>query len=225
MIRYKHALHLVLLLSLCSCSGGGGSSYGGVSITTTAPGVIQGADTNVPWTLMGVGFQNGATVTTNNVEVTIANTVVVSDTQITFDLTATNLVVAGTTLVTVMNPDLTTGATSVPAVPEIVMLSSEVQPIFDLSCATVLCHDNVAPTAGLDLSDGNSHTAIFNVPSTQPGVGMVLVLPADPDLSYVVDKIEGTQTFGVRMPAVGAPLSALNVQLVRKWIEAGALDN
>ncbi len=223
MIQPKHAIHLVLLLSLYSCSGGGGSSYGGVSVTTTAPGVIQGGDTSVPWTLTGVGFQNGAMVTTNNAEVSIANTVVVSDTQITFDLSATNLVVAGTTLVTVMNPDMTTGATSVPAVPEIVMLSSEVQPIFDLSCATALCHDNVAPQAGLDLSAGNSHASIFQVASTQ--VGMMLVLPADPDTSYIVDKIEGTQAVGVRMPFGGAPLSALNLQLVRKWIEAGALNN
>ena len=54
---------------------------------------------------------------------------------------------------------------------------------------------------------------------------MSIVLAGDPNLSYVVDKLEGTQAVGVRMPSGGAPLSALNLQLVRKWIEAGALNN
>ena len=82
-----------------------------MSITSTAPGVIQGADNNVPWALMGAGFQNGATVTTNLAGVTIAGTTVVSNTQITFSLSAPNTVVAGVAQVTVTNPDLTTGCT------------------------------------------------------------------------------------------------------------------
>ena len=226
MIQHKRAIHLALLLSLCSCSGGvdTGVVNGGVTITSTAPGVIQGADTDVPWTLIGTGFQNGAVVTTTLADVTIADTTVVSDTQITFTLSAANTVVAGTALVAVTNLNLTATFASVPTVPEIVTLSGSVQPIYNLSCAVVACHTGGAPPAGLDLSAGVSHGATVNVASTQVPA-LFRVLPGDPDSSYLVDKIEGTQAVGARMPFGAPPLDATSLQLVRKWIEAGALND
>jgi len=48
------------------------------------------------------------------------------------------------------------------------------------------------------------------------------VLPADPNNSYIVQKLEGTQAVGVRMPATGVFLDQPTIDKVRAWIQAGA---
>lgn len=42
------------------------------------------------------------------------------------------------------------------------------------------------------------------------------------DNSYLIDKLEGTQTVGGRMPLFGAPLDQATIDQVRAWINAGA---
>lgn len=55
--------------------------------------------------------------------------------------------------------------------------------------------------------------------------GNTLVIPGDPDNSYLVRKLEGGPDIaGDQMPPGGA-LDAERLQLVRDWIEAGALDD
>ena len=214
-----------LLLGLAACSSGGDDDAvvgGAVSVTAATPGVVQGGDTAVPWTVTGTGFEAGATVTVNTAGVTVAAVTVVSPTQITFDLTAPNTVIAGTTSVTVTNPDMTSGASVVPTIPETVLLSTSIQPVLTTNCTG--CHSGVAPSGGLDLSAGTTHGATVNVNSTQ-APALAQVVPGDPDASYLVDKIEGTQTVGARMPLNAAPLTATEMALVRAWISAGALNN
>ena len=211
----------LLLLALCSCSSSS-SSTAAFRVDTTTPAVIQGNDNAVAWTLTGAGFDPAATVTVPLAGVTVTSVTVVSPTQITFSLSADNTAPVGTTQVIVTNPDTTTAAMTVPTVPAVVTLATHVQPVLTASC--VGCHSGGSPSAGLDLSSGTTFGATVSVASTQVPA-LFLVSPNNPDTSYLVDKIEGTQTVGAQMPFGGAPLSPTNMQLLRKWIEAGAPNN
>ena len=218
---------LLSVLTLCSCSSGGGDGGGvapTVTIASTTPGIIQGGDTSIPWVVTGTGFEAGLAVSANVTGVTIDTIDVISPTEVRFNVTAPGTVVTGMALITVVNPDTTVANSTVVTVPQSITLSGDVQPIFTASCATASCHDAGTPAAGLDLSAGNSHAAIFNVASAQVPA-LSLAAAGDPDASYLIDKIEGTQTFGGRMPLGAAPLPTTSTALVRKWIEAGALNN
>jgi hypothetical protein len=48
------------------------------------------------------------------------------------------------------------------------------------------------------------------------------VTAADPDNSYLVQKLEGTAATGARMPLGGAPLDQATVDAIRQWIADGA---
>lgn len=101
--------------------------------------------------------------------------------------------------------------------------SRDIQPIFDRSCS---CHLGGGAPLGLDLSAGKSYNNLVNVPSAElPSLDRVE--PNDPDTSYLVWKIEGDPRIsGVRMPADGPPfLDNQTIELIRKWIRQGALDN
>ena len=77
--------------------------------------------------------------------------------------------------------------------------------------------------AGLDLSEGMSHAALVNVPSTQSGLD--LVEPGDAENSYLMHKIEDRAGItGSRMPPRGDPLTEAEIAAIRDWITAGAPD-
>jgi hypothetical protein len=84
------------------------------------------------------------------------------------------------------------------------------------------CHVGANAPLGLRLDAANSYALLVNVPSGQvPSV--MRVDPGNPNSSYLVQKIEGTAAVGVRMPANGPPyLSQAQIDLVRRWIAAGA---
>jgi len=98
-----------------------------------------------------------------------------------------------------------------------------IQPIFTSSCATsAACHQ--APgQQGLILSAGQSYALLVNVNSTEVPA-LKRVRPSKIDSSYVVNKLDGTQTVGDRMPP-GGSLSAAGIQLIKRWITAGAPNN
>lgn len=102
--------------------------------------------------------------------------------------------------------------------------ATQVQPILTSKCATQLCH--VPPPAqNLDLRAGIAYRAMVGVDSTEcPGTK--LVVPGDPEASYVVHKIRnsGPCLIGTRMPPA-VPLSAANRATIIAWIQQGALDN
>ncbi len=82
------------------------------------------------------------------------------------------------------------------------------------------CHDEFYPSGSLDLTAANSYDELLNQPSSRKE-GAILVIPYDPDNSYLLQKMEGAP--GIR----GGNMSAgptLN-QMVRDWIAAGALNN
>ena len=95
-----------------------------------------------------------------------------------------------------------------------------------LACIT--CHSSVGrtPSAGLDLTAGNSYARLVGVSSGErPGV--LRVAPGDPDSSYIVHKLEGGPNIvGVRMPrGTGPYLTEGQMLVIRRWIAAGAQNN
>jgi len=90
------------------------------------------------------------------------------------------------------------------------------------------CHSgptsNILPS-GMNLSNANaSFNALVNVTSLQVG-SLSRVTPNDPANSYLIRKLEGTQTVGVRMPQGGPFLDQATIDMIREWITAGAPSN
>jgi hypothetical protein len=98
--------------------------------------------------------------------------------------------------------------------------------VFRMSCATASCH-GVARAGGLELTPGAAYAGLVGVPASNPvaaAAGLLRVLPGDPDRSFLVRKLEGAlgPGEGEQMPRVGARLRADLIDLVRRWIAAGA---
>ena len=105
-----------------------------------------------------------------------------------------------------------------------VTLTQIQQNIFTPNCTFSGCHSGAAPAAGQNLSVGQTFANIVNVPSVEvPALRRVDA--GNADNSYLVQKIEGTAAVGQRMPIGGAPLSTEEIQMIRDWINGGALDN
>ena len=60
--------------------------------------------------------------------------------------------------------------------------------------------------------------------SAAAAAGALRVAPGDPDHSFLLRKLLGqiAPAEGSRMPLVGTPPSAANLDLIRRWIAAGA---
>ena len=95
-----------------------------------------------------------------------------------------------------------------------------------LSC--IQCHTNVGrtPAAGLNLVEGASFAALVGRPSVQKP-GETLVIPGDPDNSYLVKKLDGAAGIvGLRMPRNNGPfLTEGQMLVIRRWIREGAANN
>jgi hypothetical protein len=111
--------------------------------------------------------------------------------------------------------------------------ATNIQPIYDRSCALAGCHGGVAPAQALDLSPGRSYKATVERRSTEaPGVS--IVQPGDADASYLVQKIRGDAGIaGVLMPqgCPGRPLQGAQcltpdeIDAITTWILACAPNN
>jgi mono/diheme cytochrome c family protein len=98
--------------------------------------------------------------------------------------------------------------------------------IFTPSCAIPSCHGSAA-SGGLTLTADASYAQLVGVPATNPtaaAAGVLRVVPGDPDRSFLLRKLEGTLAGGEGepMPRVGTTLSPALLDLVRRWIVAGA---
>jgi hypothetical protein len=107
-------------------------------------------------------------------------------------------------------------------------LSGDVQPILSANCAVSGCHVGTSPQQGMNLSSGQTHSNTVDVASNEVP-GMDRIEPGQPDQSYLVHKIQGTQGSvggtGGRMPLGRTPLTQAQVDIIRAWVTAGALDN
>lgn len=70
-------------------------------------------------------------------------------------------------------------------------------------------------------SSASTHAALVGVTSLEVPA-LKRVTAGDPNNSYVIHKVEGTQTVGSRMPVGGPFLSQTDINQIRAWIQAGA---
>jgi hypothetical protein len=101
--------------------------------------------------------------------------------------------------------------------------ANDIQPIFTNNCALSGCHNSTAQQ-GLILGQGQAYSNLVDVSSTEEP-NRIRVLPGDSANSYLVIKIEGNQTVGVRMPYGQSPLSSVQIQNIKNWIDRGAKNN
>jgi hypothetical protein len=106
-----------------------------------------------------------------------------------------------------------------------VSFSAQVQPIFTASCASAGCHGGMMPAQGLSLSAGVSYSKLVNVISSQCADGRKRVLPGQPSMSYLIDKMMGVDLCaGTVMPKMG-PVPSADIQTISNWICQGAPNN
>ncbi|MCZ6855690.1 MAG: CHRD domain-containing protein [Gammaproteobacteria bacterium] len=103
---------------------------------------------------------------------------------------------------------------------EVTFAETQIQ-IFTPNCAVSGCHSGPGAPLGLDLSEGLAYGNLVGVASGQnPNINRVE--PGDADNSYLVQKLEGNA--GTQMPLNRPPLPSAQIQMVRDWINAGALE-
>lgn len=94
--------------------------------------------------------------------------------------------------------------------------------------ACVTCHTDQGrtPAGGLNLREGTAYGTIVGVAS-RGKAGATLVVPGDPDGSYLVQKLEGAPGIvGERMPRTGGPyLTSGQLLVLRRWIQQGARND
>jgi hypothetical protein len=83
------------------------------------------------------------------------------------------------------------------------------------------CHIGAGAPQGLRLDAANSYALLVNTDSNEVP-SLKRVNPGNPDQSYLVQKISGSAAVGGRMPLGQAPLPQDRIDLIRRWIAAGA---
>ena len=83
------------------------------------------------------------------------------------------------------------------------------------------CHIGANAPQGLRLDEANSYAMLVNVASAEVPA-LMRVNPGNPDASYLVQKLQGNNAVGARMPFGGPYLPQEQIDLVRQWISAGA---
>jgi mono/diheme cytochrome c family protein len=96
-------------------------------------------------------------------------------------------------------------------IPGAISFSADVMPIFEGEC--VICHGNLGGW------DASSYVNVLGTGDHAP-----VIVPGDPENSFLAQKMVGTQIIGDIMPP-GGLLSEDEIQVILDWIEAGALDN
>lgn len=104
---------------------------------------------------------------------------------------------------------------------ESISFSKDIQPILTKNCATKDCHSGPKPAQKLDLSAGKAYHKTVNVVSHQMPK-LKIVTPGKPEASYLFDKLTGNQDEGDRMPSGKKALPKSEIELIKKWILAGA---
>ncbi|MEO8307514.1 MAG: TIGR03118 family protein [Pseudomonadota bacterium] len=118
--------------------------------------------------------------------------------------------------------NLTTSAAVPVTVGNAPTLASLQSAIFGPRCSS--CHNGAGASlpGSMNLSSAAATaSALINVTSQEVG-SLKRVTPSDPGNSYVVQKLEGTNAVGVRMPFGGPYLDQATINQVRDWIQAGA---
>lgn len=110
------------------------------------------------------------------------------------------------------------GGNPAPLAPTLASIQANV---FTPSCAVAGCHGGASAQQGLRLDSGFSAASLINVASPRDP-GLIRVIPGDPSNSFLIHKLEGTQTLGDRMPQGGPYLPQSTIDVIRQWIADGA---
>jgi mono/diheme cytochrome c family protein len=106
-----------------------------------------------------------------------------------------------------------------------VSFSGQIAPLFKQRCA--VCHITGQEPGLLSLVPARAYENIVGQASVQSD--LTRVEPADPAQSYLYLKLTGTHLEaggeGLRMPFAAPPLTAAQLDLMRRWIAEGALHN
>ena len=114
------------------------------------------------------------------------------------------------------------GGNLAPPVPVLAPTLASIQTnVFSVNCAIPGCHGGGTVQQGLRLDPGFSAGNLINVPSPRDA-SLIRVVPGDPDASFLIQKLDGTQTLGERMPAGRPPLTTATINVIRQWIQNGA---
>lgn len=102
---------------------------------------------------------------------------------------------------------------------------SEIRGPLVLSCgSSVSCHAE-GSVSGMELAPGGEYDALVNAPSVN-APGQTLVIPNDADGSYLIRKLEDADGIvGSPMPPPFGGYDPAEIEKIRAWIDAGALDN
>jgi hypothetical protein len=103
--------------------------------------------------------------------------------------------------------------------PLVATFASIQQNVFTPVCTR--CHAGAAAPAGLRLDEDSSYAMLVNVASLEVP-GLRRIRPGDPDLSYLVQKLEGRAAVGSRMPLNSPPLPQATIDVIKQWIRDGA---
>lgn len=97
-------------------------------------------------------------------------------------------------------------------------LDIDVPALFRSKCGSSTCHEGDEPAAELDLVAPGVFERLENVPATQCE-GRVRIDPLEPNSSFLVDKLRGTQpvSCGERMPFVSF-LTGAEIACVQRWV-------
>lgn len=91
--------------------------------------------------------------------------------------------------------------------------------VFKPLCTSAGCHGSVKPATGLDLTSGDLRKRLTGVVSkSRSCAGEVLLDPAAPDSSLLLDKLSKNPSCGNRMPPLPLTMTAEQVECVRSWI-------
>jgi len=113
---------------------------------------------------------------------------------------------------------LAAGGGSAPLEPTLASIQASV---FSVNCAFSGCHGGGTVPFGLRLDPGFSAGNLINVPSPRDP-NLIRVIPGNPGGSFIIQKLEGTQTLGDRMPQFGPYLPQSTIDVIRQWIQDGA---
>lgn len=101
----------------------------------------------------------------------------------------------------------------------------DILPLLQQNC--VSCHITGEELGGLGLAPSLAYKQLVNTNSLQSD--LLRVKPGAPDDSYLLHKLAGTHLdqggTGTRMPQGFPPLSDAQVELISRWIAAGAPNN
>jgi hypothetical protein len=98
-----------------------------------------------------------------------------------------------------------------------------VQPVLTANCTGQGCHSGSGAQLGQDVSEGNAYKSLVNVKSEEVPE-LFRVKPGDSANSYVYQKLtQNPPQVGDPMPLGNFPLSPDKIEIIKRWIDGGAL--